>query len=89
MAEGGVPIPFDSNTPDVSGPSEPKKLQLELIDGFYKFRAMDEMNSKTKQFANFWIHCYNRWEKIEALLGAGYSFEEVRNVLNIIYVNHL
>ena len=68
MAEAGVPVPFNASTLNIAstpGPSEPKKLQF--IDGFYKFSAMDEMNSKTKELANFWIQCYNRWEQLEGL----------------------
>ena len=76
MAEGGIPIAFDASTPE---PKSPKKFSVELIDGFYKFKAMEEMNLKTRQFATFWRDCYQQWEKYEALLESGYSFDEVRS----------
>lgn len=85
MAEGGSPVVFNVETPNMSAQSstsEPQNLPLELIDGFYKFKAMEQMNLKTKQFANYWIDCQHRWDQYEALLNAGYSFEEVSQCLS-------
>lgn len=45
MAEGESPVAFNAETPIMTPTpttSEPKKLPLELIDGFYKFKAMED-----------------------------------------------
>jgi len=90
MADNSSPIPYDINTPSISPVGSPVLARksstpsVELIDGFYKFKAMEEMNSKTKQFGEFWMDVYGRWEMLNGLLEAGYTIEQVRISLECI-----